>query len=291
VTIFDKAHWFKGNLHTHTTCSDGHASPEEATALYRAAGYDFLAITDHRKSIAREGEGITLLTGVEYDYTLAHEVVHIVGVGLERASTPEEDARAMGGSPQTGIDVIRSLGGRAILAHPAWSLNGPDTLASLRDVTAAEVFNSVSTAPWNGDRGDSSGILDVAAARGCILPMVASDDTHFYDGDQCRAATWINADDCSRESILEALDAGRFFASLGPRFTDISLEDGVLRVACSPVEKIVFYSNMPWVGGRSRVASGQTDAVYALQPGDTFVRCQITDAEGRSAWTSPIALG
>ncbi len=39
---------YKGNLHTHTTCSDGVRSPEEAIAAYREAGYDFLAITDHR---------------------------------------------------------------------------------------------------------------------------------------------------------------------------------------------------------------------------------------------------
>lgn len=289
MTIFDKAHWFKGNLHTHTTASDGHAEPMEAAALYRDAGYDFLAITDHRKSIAREAEGILLLTGVEYDYTLPHEVVHIVGVGLARSSTPEEDARAME-SPRAGIGIIRSLGGRAILAHPAWSLNGADTIAALEGITAAEVYNSVSNAPWNGDRGDSAGILDVAAARGTVLPLVASDDAHFYNGDQCRAATWINADDGSRESILDALDAGRFFCSCGPRFTDVSLEDGVLRVACTPVEKIVFYSNMPWVTGRARVAADQTGSAYVLQPGDTFVRCQITDSMGRSAWTNPISL-
>ena len=41
--------WFKGNLHTHTTESDGKLSPEECYALYKSKGYDFLARTDHWK--------------------------------------------------------------------------------------------------------------------------------------------------------------------------------------------------------------------------------------------------
>ena len=39
--------WYKGNLHTHTTNSDGAYTPEETIALYKSKGYDFLALTDH----------------------------------------------------------------------------------------------------------------------------------------------------------------------------------------------------------------------------------------------------
>ena len=39
--------WFKGNVHTHTTNSDGHMTPEQIVLRYREAGYDFLSITDH----------------------------------------------------------------------------------------------------------------------------------------------------------------------------------------------------------------------------------------------------
>ncbi len=38
-----------GDLHTHTTYSDGNQNPEVVCANYRKAGYDFLAITDHRR--------------------------------------------------------------------------------------------------------------------------------------------------------------------------------------------------------------------------------------------------
>ena len=37
----------KGNIHTHSTASDGELAPEEVCRRYRDGGYDFLAITDH----------------------------------------------------------------------------------------------------------------------------------------------------------------------------------------------------------------------------------------------------
>ena len=40
-------HWYKGNLHTHTTQSDGRLSPQEAVRWYEQNGYDFVALTDH----------------------------------------------------------------------------------------------------------------------------------------------------------------------------------------------------------------------------------------------------
>ena len=45
----NNGNWYKGNLHTHTTLSDGRATPEETFALYKAEGYSFMALTDHRK--------------------------------------------------------------------------------------------------------------------------------------------------------------------------------------------------------------------------------------------------
>ena len=40
---------FIGDLHTHTTLSDGSQIPEVVCANYRKYGYDFIAITDHRR--------------------------------------------------------------------------------------------------------------------------------------------------------------------------------------------------------------------------------------------------
>ena len=39
--------WFRGNLHTHTTNSDGDSAARRGRGLVPHAGYDFLALTDH----------------------------------------------------------------------------------------------------------------------------------------------------------------------------------------------------------------------------------------------------
>ena len=63
--------WYKGNLHTHTTRSDGRKSPEEVADLYREQGYDFLALTDHWVlSQERQEEGMLLPIGEDLPKSL-----------------------------------------------------------------------------------------------------------------------------------------------------------------------------------------------------------------------------
>ena len=39
--------FYKGNIHTHTTKSDGDEDPIKVTSWYKEHGYDFLVLTDH----------------------------------------------------------------------------------------------------------------------------------------------------------------------------------------------------------------------------------------------------
>src|SRR5512136_969408 len=82
--------WYRGNLHTHTTVSDGALTPEETAAAYRRADYDFLALTDHRTvaELADPPAGLLMLLGAELhgDRCDAGEEYHVVGFGLDRAA-------------------------------------------------------------------------------------------------------------------------------------------------------------------------------------------------------------
>ena len=75
----------KINLHAHTTDSDGRVSPEEAARIYREAGYDVLAITDHwRWHKSGELSGLRILAGAEYNVggsDGAAGVYHILSLG------------------------------------------------------------------------------------------------------------------------------------------------------------------------------------------------------------------
>ena len=45
--IGNKGNFYKANLHTHTTVSDGRFTPEEIKNLYLEKGYSVVAFTDH----------------------------------------------------------------------------------------------------------------------------------------------------------------------------------------------------------------------------------------------------
>ena len=282
--------FFKGNLHCHTTNSDGKLTPEECKAFYREHGYDFLSITDHRK-LSEEThmeDGMLVLCGMEMDYYLPGEVVHLVGVGLSQKLNQHDVSRNM----QSYIDLANRYDGRVIIAHPAWSLNTVTTLSGLHGLTAAEIYNSASTYPWNGDRADSSNVLDADAAHGTFFNFVASDDSHWYNGEAGRSFTMVQADELTRESLFKAIDEGRFYCSQGPVIRQITVEDEQIHVECSEAERVIFYSNLPWANNRCVANSGMTEASYTAHPenGETFVRIQVMDKEGRSAWSNPILL-
>ncbi|MDR0395856.1 MAG: hypothetical protein LBH66_00970 [Oscillospiraceae bacterium] len=282
--------FYKGNLHMHTTVSDGKLTPEDAMDRYWRGGYDFIAITDHWKpSVERWHKGMLCLPGVEIDYNLPGQVIHIVGVGMGEGLMDRVKPRQ---SAQSGVDIINEEGGRAILAHPSWSLNTPEIIGAMRGLAAAEVYNAVSGFPWNAGRADSTGILDIAAAQGHMPRWVASDDSHFYNGEECSAFIRIQADSLAREDILAALDKGLFYASRGPSFRQAELTEDRLIVECEPVSRIAFASDLPYVAGRVFEGEGLTRAEYPLQlhRRERFVRCAIYDDKGRQAWLSPIPL-
>lgn len=275
--------WYKGNLHTHTTCSDGKFSPEDTASLYRRHGYDFLALTDHWVLSANgTDDGLLLLSGAEYNFgqNVREGIFHIVGTALERdPGVSRED------SPQTCIDKIRAAGGMAHLAHPAWSLNTPEQIFSLAGLDATEVYNSVSGMPRNC-RPDSGFLLDLTAARGFFLPLIAADDTHFYnEADTCRSYIMVQAEECSREAILAAVRSGNFYATQGPRLSVVR-EGRILRVRCSPAAAVVCYTDTVWENHRADVGENLTEAEFSLAPAVTFARIEVIDADGNRAWSS-----
>lgn len=286
----DSRRTLKGNLHLHTTMSDGAKTPDEAMVLYRSRGYDFIAVSDHRKvsTPTTVQNGLLAIQSVEFDFTLENQVMHIVGVGVD-AEIARRVQREKG--PQAAIDEINASGGIAILAHPAWSLNTPEVLCSLRGVCAAEILNSVSGLPWNPDRADSSLVLDQCAAAGHAFRFVASDDTHFYNGDEFGGWICLAAEENSQMAVIAALKKGDFYATQGPEFHEIRFDGETVTVETSPVRHVWFPSELPW--SARRVVSGEklTRAEYKIEPTNRrFVRVVAEDENGRRAWSNPILL-
>ncbi len=290
MRLFDPARkFYKGNTHTHTTNSDGRVSPEECAAQYRAAGYDFIALTDHWfAGEASECGGMLVLPGAEYDFSFPTQVLHLVCL-FPDAKLAAPLVRGM--SHTEVISHVRRAGGVVIAAHPAWSLNTPDLLKSLDGVDIAEVFNTVSGEPFNGPRADAENLLDITAANGKLFCLAAADDAHFYRGDQCVSYIMLQAEELTVPAILDALKQGRFYASQGPEFRNIELRGSRLIVETSPVSRITVLSNRAWARERCAAGENLTERTYEIYPDETFVRVRLTDAQGRMAWSSPIVPG
>lgn len=277
---------YRVNLHTHTTRSDGKKTPEEAAKIYREAGYDAIAITDHwNYGESFEQDGLMVLSGVEYNIKNTHPregLFHIVGVGMTQDPCLDDTADAQG-----AIDAIKAAGGLAIIAHPAWSLNTPEQIMKLRGGDVTEIYNSVSGVHMSR-RPDSGVIVDMLGAQGVFYPLVADDDTHYYDNDACVSYIEVAAEACTREALLAAIRKGDFYATQGPE-VHIRREGDEMVVTCSPCCEIVFLSDWVW-SRRVFEGSGITEARYSICEGEHFIRAEVTDAEGKRAWTNCVIL-
>ena len=287
--LADSLPFYKANFHCHTTRSDGKLDPASAVSFYRNAGYDILSVTDHRTVTEISTSELLLIPGIEFDYVLPEQWVHILGLGIPKEIVSRWDPS---GTPQKGIDLINGMGGIAVLAHPAWSLNTPAFMRSLTGLSGVEIWNSVSTLPLNGDRADSSSLLDVTwASGGELLPLYANDDSHPYKNEAGVAATMVQAEALTETAVMDALRDGRFYATTGPEIYQIeNLNCQEIIVRCSPAESVIFYSASPWSDGRTVIRHGITECRYRIQKNDRFVRIEIRDADGRKAWSSPIKV-
>ncbi len=286
----------KVGLHLHTTRSDGQKTPEEAARLYADEGFDAVAFTDHwLYGEPTELCGLTVLSGCEYNVGGADcpHVVHIIGVGMEYApELPRVWDRTLENShahATEAIKAIRKAGGLAIAGHPAWSLNTAEHLWSLGDFDVLEIYNAVSECGMS-DRAYSDVIADQLACMGRYPGLVATDDVHYYADDACRGWIMVEADSTDRKTLIDAIRAGKFYATQGPEVHIEKIAPDRVRVVCSPACKIVFQSNTSWAAGRIVRGEDLTEATYTRAATDRFVRAEITDERGRKAWTNYIVF-
>ena len=285
----------KIGLHQHTTRSDGKLTPEEVAALYRDAGYDAIALTDHWVwGEADTLSGLPILAGGEYhvgvrDASLG--IYHILCLfadhapALERKSMQELSAQDL-------IDAIHAAGGLAILAHPAWSLNTTENVRALTGIDGTEIFNTVSR---NTSRDDASLLVDLYATNGMCFPLFACDDFHYSDlsiisGIEPTAFVMVECDSVESAALKKAITEGRFYASTGPEIHLKRESDNTFTVECSPVSRICFHSNCVVSAGRVVRGEGLTRATYTRQSSESYIRASVTDSEGRMAWSQIIRL-
>jgi hypothetical protein len=294
---FDKpGRFWRGNLHTHSTRSDGRLSPEAVCQFYKDMGYDFVAITDHFMAQYQypltdthpyRTETFTTLFGAELHagVTTNGEIWHILAVGLPLDFKPnltDEDG--------PGI-AARALAAGAFVAvaHPAWyALSEVDVIA-LGDVHAIEIINGI--AADHSDRIDSWYMVDVMQDRGRHYFALATDDAHFHakHNDLLRGWTWVKSETLDPDAILEALKRGEYYSSTGPQIHDVRIAGDMLYVRCSPANGIFLTGK----GSRSQYThgNGMIEAEFNWRRlNSPYCRLTVRDANGGRAWTNPMMI-
>lgn len=281
----------KLGLHIHTTESDGKKTPEEMAQIYLDAGYDAVAVTDHWRWRASGQIGdLRTISGCEYNIggqdTAAEGVFHLIalGAGEEPIITDKTD-------PVHIIEAVNKAGGGVVLGHPAWSLNTVDHFKLVKGVIATEIYNTVSGLHAS-NRPDSSAIIDLAANQGVCYPLIATDDAHYYDGDQCVSYIMLDVTDgkMTDADIIRKIAEGEFYATQGPEVHMTRCEDGTFEVRCSPASRISFYSQTAWTAQRNQWGENLTFAKYTPNEFEKWLRVEVTNAEGKQAWSNIIVL-
>jgi len=298
--------WYKGNIHCHSTNSDGDLSPREVASLYKRGGYQFLSITDHNHLTDPEeaepiGEDFLLLRGVEFTYEqVESSYIHVNAIGVRRdLEIPEKPKTLIEGLPQI-VNHIDQAGAFSVINHPNWNWGcGARELGKLHSVHAFEVYNAATTCNNEGDSEHLStdAIWDLLLSRGVQIYGIASDDAHDYTVTNATYAEppftgWIcvQAERLDQDAIMASLFAGEFYSSNHPILDLVERSSNRFRVRIREIGQIRYTTSFIGMNGKILRQVRGLDATYAPDGTEGYVRAAINDTDGHSAWTQPLFL-
>jgi hypothetical protein len=296
--------WLRCALHTHTTNSDGDLSPSGLVRHYEWAGYDVLAISDHWvRTVEPSTDRLLVIPSAELNALAPTraEDAHVLALGLAADPVlPEDDFAPL----QEVVTWVNENGGVAFLAHTYWSGLRVEQWEHCEGLVGIEVWNTGCELELG--RGDASLHWDEALERGRAVFGLATDDSHHPGYDSRLAWTWVRAGERSQDAVVDALRAGAFYGSTGPRIEAVDVTDGDVTVRCSPAQSVTLYT------GRARGARGNAGgleyphnaqilerdtrglitAVRLERPfRQPYGRVEVAGPDGTRAWTNPLWTG
>jgi hypothetical protein len=283
--------FYKGNLHTHSTNSDGSHPPEKVCAAYREEGYDFLVLTDHFRECFQwpitdtrdyRTDNFTTIIGTELHapQTELGETWHIKAIGLPFDFEPLRNN-------ETGPEIAKrayDAGAFIGLVHPSWYGLTPNDARTIPFAHAIEIYNHGSAVEV--DRGNDWPFLDTLLNENWRLTGYATDDAHYLTHDWLGGWVMVETDEPEPAKLLESLKQGRYYSSQGPEIHDIRIEGDTIVVESSAVGVVAAQGR----GARSETTrgSGMRTATLPLKRfKDTWFRITVIDDAGRRAWSNP----
>ena len=266
--------FYKANMHTHTTISDGAFTPEEIKQMYTEAGYSIVAFTDHEVMVPQNhltDENFLAINGVEvitsdgwpgeYCYKKTYHInyyakspeitecpvlsfnniwpSHAKAYATQRMIDHPYKMHYSIAGVNDAIQRAKAENFMVCLNHPVWSSQDYTDYMGLKGLWGVEVYN---TGCYRGGQHDTvQPMVDMLRGGECVMP-VAADDIHSA-GDAFGGWLMVKADKLDYQTVIEALECGNFYASTGPEIKALYLEDGVLNVETSAAVSISLISS------------------------------------------------
>ena len=293
-------HWFKGNLHTHTTESDGDADPAWVANWFKEHGYDFLVLSDHnhRTILDQEIDGLLMVPGEEVtaQTKMGETPIHINGIGVSRVVEPTHGDDIVS-TIQANVNSIREAGGIAQLNHPnyRWAFDHTH-ITQVHGASLIEVHNAHPIVNTHGAPGKPSGeeIWDRVLSSGRVLFGTATDDSHNYHdwlpglSNPGRGWVMVAAKELSVDAIVEALVTGEFYFSTGVTLGSNTTTKTEISLQIQEERDFIYKTIFSGQHGDILSQAVGPSATYKITGHETYVRATVHSSFGGKAWTQPV---
>lgn len=294
---------FKGDLHFHSTRSDGQGTAEEMLERLVEYSFNFCCLADHDLPVSESYlyKDLLVLAGQE----MSAETGHIVSlfpklIRDEQWSTSQQ------------LKAISEAGGYAILAHP-----------KIREFTAAQgltytaerlvselqgLYGGMEIYTHNVGSGLKLGIdrLDVvwtsslcrrdAPGENTFQPVwgFATSDGHHIEHITENVGIIVWSDKLSQQSLMDSITSGAFYslANTRARFSEIEVDHD--RIYASASEAIMIRAIKSGGLPVEVVSKGTADLMdinYHIRGDEGYIRIEAMDVDGHCAYTNPVFLG
>ncbi len=270
--------YYKANLHTHSTVSDGGYTPEQFKAFYKEMGYSILCLTDHDLFVTHNDltdDDFLMLNGCELgidgpwdDFAKRNGVAKVCHINVIATSpdmeTPVcwhrtkyvpsycEHNRKLVKVDESVPDYEREYSGKGISEIMRIARENGFFVIYNHPTWSCEDYSDYmnyenmhafeimnSTCICGGYEEHNERVFDDMLRGGKKLFCIGADDAHGkIPMGMCYVM--VNAQKLEYKTVMESLMKGDFYSSEGPEIKNLYYEDGKVTIETSDAEEIRF---------------------------------------------------
>ncbi len=298
--------WYKGNLHCHTTNSDGKSAPEEVAAYYKEIGLDFIGISDHNILTELQEYGDIFdenFIGIPCCEFSGAQNCHVLAINPNKAVKPTDRDTGNWAKEkilQDGINKTIKAKGIPVLCHPSWLWTYTEKeIKKTKKCSFLEICNAAPDCNSYPIPGYSANdiIWDKLLSSGLRYKGIATDDAHFYKMNYYprmslggRGWIWVKSSKLSKKHILDAIIEGHFYASTGIKIKKYSVSKDKIQIAIETKSQEV--ASFEFIGNKSKILQHTIgkNSEYQIKENENYIRIRIGSTAIMWTWTQPIFL-